>query len=71
MFKLVIRVQIIVIIIKRLNHKSGKVVVKQAYSNTSREINVAVTFYLENLCFSESSLGDSQLLVNALAKLQF
>lgn len=50
MLKLVIRVQIIIIIIiKRLNHKSGKVVVKQAYSNTSREINVAVTFNLENL----------------------
>lgn len=47
MFKLVIKVQIK--IIKRLKHKLGEVVVKQAYSNTFREIDVAITPYLENL----------------------
>lgn len=48
MFKPVIKVQN-KIIMKRLKQKPGEVVVKQTYLNTSREINIAITPYLETL----------------------
>lgn len=41
MFKLVIEVPIKIIL--RLKHKPDEAVVKQAYSNTSREISVVIT----------------------------
>lgn len=48
MFKPVIKLQN-TIIIKRLKQKPGKLVVKQTYLNTSRQINIAITPYLETL----------------------